>query len=54
MSVLRTVLEQAGYFAKAVLQKLLRDSDWVRSQRKARREIAFRLDASGHNLMAAE
>ena len=47
-------IEGPGYFAKAVLQKLLRDSHWVRSQRKARREIAFRLDASGHNLMAAE
>ncbi len=49
-------IEGPAYFAKAVLQKLLRDSAWVRSQRKARREIAFQLDASGQaaGRMAAE
>lgn len=49
-------IEGPGYFAKAVLQKLLRDSHWVRSQRKARREITFQLDAGGHTIgrMAAE
>jgi len=49
-------IEGPGYFAKAVLQKLLRDSAWVRSQRKARREITFQLDARGGTAgrMAAE
>ena len=47
-------IEGLGYFAKAVLQKLLRDSAWVRSQRQARREIAFRLGGPTVNRMAAE
>jgi hypothetical protein len=34
-----------SYFAKAVLQKLVRDSKWVKRERKARRAIDFRLDA---------
>jgi hypothetical protein len=34
-----------SYFAKAVLQKVMRDSGWVRRERKARRAIDFRLDA---------
>jgi hypothetical protein len=40
-------IEGAGYFAKAVLQKLMRDSGWIRAQRQKRREIAFRLNDSG-------
>jgi hypothetical protein len=49
-------IEGPGYYAKAVLQKMMRDSGWVQSQRKARREIAFQLDASGKptDMMAAE
>ncbi|MES2473762.1 MAG: cupin-like domain-containing protein [Pseudomonadota bacterium] len=49
-------IEGPGYYAKAVLQKLMRDSGWVRAQRQARREIAFQLDASGKptEQMAAE
>jgi hypothetical protein len=34
------------FFAKAVLQKLYRDSGWVRRQRNARRPIEFRLDTA--------
>jgi hypothetical protein len=34
-----------SYFAKAVLQKLVRDSNWVKRERSARRVIDFRLDA---------
>jgi hypothetical protein len=34
-----------SYFAKAVLQKLVRDSKWVKRERKARRVIDFQLDA---------
>ena len=34
-----------SYFAKAVLQKLVRDSKWVKRERNARRTIDFRLDA---------
>jgi hypothetical protein len=33
-----------SYFAKAVLQKVMRDSGWVKRERKARRTIDFRLD----------
>jgi hypothetical protein len=36
-----------SYFAKAVLQKLVRDSKWVQRERKARRPTEFRLDAPG-------
>jgi hypothetical protein len=35
-----------SFFAKAVLQKLVRDSRWVKRERKARRTIDFRLDAA--------
>jgi hypothetical protein len=34
-----------SYFAKAVLQKLVRDGKWVKRERNARRVIDFRLDA---------
>lgn len=37
--------EGAGFLAKAVLQKLLRDGRWVRAERARRRAIAFRLEA---------
>ncbi len=49
-------IEGPGFFAKAALQKLMRNSGWVRQQRQARREITFRLDSSGQaiDLMAAE
>jgi len=40
-------IEGAGYFAKAVLQKLMRNSAWVLAQRQRRREIAFRLNEAG-------
>jgi hypothetical protein len=33
-----------SFYAKAVLQKALRDTRWVKSQRSARRPIDFRLD----------
>jgi Cupin-like domain len=33
-----------SYVAKAVMQKLLRDSKWVKRERSARRPIDFRLD----------
>jgi hypothetical protein len=39
-------LRGPSFFAKAVLQKLYRDSGWVRRQRNARRPIEFRLDAA--------
>jgi hypothetical protein len=39
-------LRGPSYFAKAVMQKLLRDSGWVKRQRSARRPIDFRLDAA--------
>jgi len=35
-----------SYWGKAVLQKVLRDSNWVKRERKARRTIDFRLDAA--------
>jgi hypothetical protein len=35
-----------SFFAKAVLQKLVRDSRWVKRERNARRLIEFRLDAA--------
>jgi hypothetical protein len=38
-------LSGPSYFAKAALQKLYRDSGWVKRQRRARRPIEFRLDA---------
>jgi hypothetical protein len=34
-----------SYFAKAVMQKLYRDSGWVKRQRRERRPTEFRLDA---------
>jgi len=37
-------LRGPSYLAKAVMQKLLRDSKWVRRERAARRPIDFRLD----------
>ena len=39
-------LRGPSYFAKAVMQKLLRDSEWVKRERNARRPIDFRLDAT--------
>jgi hypothetical protein len=39
-------LRGPSYFGKAVLQKLLRDSKWVKRERNARRAIDFRLDAT--------
>ena len=39
-------LRGPSYFAKAVMQKLYRDSGWVKRQRKARRPTEFRLDAA--------
>jgi hypothetical protein len=39
-------LRGPSYFAKAVMQKLLRDSGWVKRQRNARRPIDFHLDAA--------
>jgi hypothetical protein len=38
-------LRGPSYFAKAVMQKLYRDSGWVRRERLARRPTEFRLDA---------
>jgi len=38
-------LRGPSYFAKAVMQKLLRDGKWVKRERSARRPIDFRLDA---------
>ncbi|MGB3865645.1 MAG: cupin-like domain-containing protein, partial [Xanthobacteraceae bacterium] len=35
-----------AFFGKAVMQKLMRDSGWVKRERKARRPIDFRLDAA--------
>jgi hypothetical protein len=39
-------LRGPSYFAKAVLQKLYRDSGWVKRERAARRPTEFRLDAA--------
>jgi hypothetical protein len=39
-------LRGPSFFAKAVLQKLYRNSGWVRRQRNARRPIEFRLDTA--------
>jgi len=39
-------LRGPSYFGKAVMQKLMRDSGWVKRERKARRPTEFRLDAS--------
>ena len=39
-------LRGPSYFAKAVMQKLYRDSGWVKRERKARRPTEFRLDAT--------
>ena len=39
-------LRGPSYFAKAVMQKLYRDSGWVKRERKARRQTEFRLDAT--------
>ena len=39
-------LRGPSYFAKAVMQKLYRDSGWVKREREARRPIDFRLDAA--------
>lgn len=36
--------EGVGFYAKAILQKALRDTAWVKGERKARRPIDFRLD----------
>jgi hypothetical protein len=38
-------LRGPSYFAKAAMQKLLRDGKWVKRERSARRPIDFRLDA---------
>jgi hypothetical protein len=51
-------IEGAGFLAKAVLQKLMRNSAWVRRQRRARRAVTFCLDPAKPGetieLMAAE
>lgn len=49
-------IEGPGFLAKTVLQKLMRDSGWVRRQRQTRRAVTFRLDPAGKpiELMAAE
>jgi hypothetical protein len=39
-------LRGPSYFAKAVMQKLYRNSGWVKRERKARRPTEFRLDAA--------
>jgi hypothetical protein len=39
-------LHGPSYFAKAVMQKLYRDSGWVKRERSARRPTEFRLDAN--------
>ena len=39
-------LRGPSFFGKKVLQKLVRDSKWVRRERNARRAIDFRLDAT--------
>jgi len=39
-------LRGPSFFAKAVMQKLLRDGKWVKRERSARRPIDFRLDKS--------
>lgn len=39
-------LRGPSYFAKALLQKLYRDSGWVKRERKARHVIDFKLDAA--------
>ncbi len=39
-------LRGPSYFAKAVMQKLYRDSGWVKREREARRPTEFRLDAT--------
>ena len=39
-------LRGPSYFAKAVMQKLLRDGGWVKRERSARRPTDFRLDAA--------
>ena len=38
-------LRGPSFFAKKVMQKLVRDSKWVKRERNARRAIDFRLDA---------
>ena len=43
-SVARRSLRGPSYFVKAVMRKLMRDSSWVKRERKARRPINFRLD----------
>jgi hypothetical protein len=39
-------LRGPSYFTKAVMQKLYRDSGWVKREREARRPTEFRLDAA--------
>jgi hypothetical protein len=39
-------LHGPSYFAKAVMQKILRSSGWVKRERSARRPTEFRLDAT--------
>lgn len=39
-------LQGPSFFAKAVMQKLLRDGKWIKRERSARRPIDFRLDSS--------
>jgi hypothetical protein len=51
-----TRTEGLGFWAKAVLQKLQRDSQWVKQQRAMRRQVEFALDPAGSQSgkMAAE
>jgi hypothetical protein len=47
-------IEGAGFYAKAALQKLLRDGAWVQKQRAARRAVEFKLETPAASKMAAE
>lgn len=40
-----------AFWSKAVMQKLMRDSGWVKRERKARRTIDFRLDTASPGLI---
>jgi hypothetical protein len=47
-----TRIEGAGFFAKRLMERALRDSAWIREQRAMRRKVEFRLDPPTR--MAAE
>ncbi len=50
----RSRIEGAGFYAKAMLQKLMRDGAWVRRQRAMRRAVEFKLETPPADRMAAE